>query len=186
MWKCTLDCYNTDCVIIDATKDCLSWWQNLHQDDFVFSVTVQQCQWIINLVQQWHDEMVQYNMILRKAWKIQGIDSELTKEFPYLCIMCELWCIGLMIMSVMENSWHCNMNKVYLRKHRHQVRCRYNMVHLIMMLNNDDSRLYIRLWTHKRHPIPHPHGWDMGCPLCGFQRKSIVSHYSLHLLCFVV
>ena len=38
---------------------------------------------------------------------------------------------------------------------------------------NDSSRTYIRFWTHKRHPIPRPHGRDMGCPLRGFGRKLI-------------
>ena len=31
-----------------------------------------------------------------------------------------------------------------------------------------NSRTQIRLWTHKRHPKPHPHGQDMECLLWDF------------------
>ena len=30
---------------------------------------------------------------------------------------------------------------------------------------SDWSRIQIRVWTHKRHPIPQPDGWAMGCLL---------------------
>ena len=30
---------------------------------------------------------------------------------------------------------------------------------------SDWIRTYIRVWTHKRHPIAHPYGWAMGCLL---------------------
>ena len=36
---------------------------------------------------------------------------------------------------------------------------------------NHSSRIEIRLGTHKRHPIPRPHGCDMGCLLWEFWRK---------------
>ena len=36
---------------------------------------------------------------------------------------------------------------------------------------NDWGRTEIKLQTHNRHPIPHPHGRAMGCLLWGFERK---------------
>ena len=33
------------------------------------------------------------------------------------------------------------------------------------------GRIWIKVWTHKRHPIPGPNGWGMGCLLLGFSRK---------------
>ena len=35
------------------------------------------------------------------------------------------------------------------------------------------GRLSIRGWTHKRHPIPHPDRWAMGCLPWIFWRKTI-------------
>ena len=39
---------------------------------------------------------------------------------------------------------------------------------------SDWIRTYIRVWTHKRHPIPHPYGWAMGCLLWEIVRKLTV------------
>ena len=36
---------------------------------------------------------------------------------------------------------------------------------------NDTCCIFITLWTHKGHSIPHPHTWAMGCSLGVFWRK---------------
>ena len=53
------------------------------------------------------------------------------------------------------------------------VRCRYNVVQYFMILHTilQSQQQNIRLWTHKKHPIPRPHGRDMGCLLAEFLEK---------------
>ena len=38
----------------------------------------------------------------------------------------------------------------------------------------DGSRIWIKIWTHITHPLPHPYRRDMGCLLWGFWRKLTV------------
>ena len=43
--------------------------------------------------------------------------------------------------------------------------------------SRDWCKIWIRVWTHKRHPITHPNGWAMGCILCWFWKKNW-THYN--------
>ena len=59
----------------------------------------------------------------------------------------------------------------------HTVEPLYNTVHYRrykIYYNIDRCRIWIRLWTHKRHPIPRPYGRAMGCLLWVFWWKTIV------------
>ena len=56
------------------------------------------------------------------------------------------------------------------------IRCRYNAVRYNMIYCkrhfNDRSRISIKFWTHKRHPIPRPNGPAMGCLCEDFESKN--------------
>ena len=70
----------------------------------------------------------------------------------------------------------------------HIIWCHYNAIQYNVLLLTVLHRLRQNLipgWTHKRHPVPQPHRWAMGCLLWGFERKLstaqyIGSEFSLH------
>ena len=71
----------------------------------------------------------------------------------------------------------CDVFKVSVYVHRNTVEPLYNTVHYRryeVYYNIDRCRIWIRLWTHKRHPIPRPYGRAMGCLLWVFWWKTIV------------
>ena len=48
---------------------------------------------------------------------------------------------------------------------------RSNIVRYYMNDYRNGGRISIRCWIHKRHPIPRPNGWAIGCLLRIFVRK---------------
>ena len=76
----------------------------------------------------------------------------------------ELW---FLLWCVLINGWVNNHEAGDLRRNRAHydviVMSRYYIRHC-----DDNSRTYIRLHTHSRHPIVHPYGRAMGCLLWEF------------------
>ena len=48
----------------------------------------------------------------------------------------------------------------------------------------DWDRIYMRVWTHKVHPIPRPKRWAMGCLLWWFWNKNDCIIMALHCMYF--
>ena len=58
----------------------------------------------------------------------------------------------------------------------------YNMSWYCKQYCNHSSKTSVRLWIHKRHSIPHPHRWDVGCLLLIILEKIVCSITASHCI----
>ena len=56
----------------------------------------------------------------------------------------------------------------------------------VIMNCSDTIRIWIRVWTLRRHSIAHPNRWAMGCFLLGFWRKLTLLKWCYTVFCYGV